>query len=212
MYPMDYYYTITTADGIELVVLRDETPPHKTGGTGGWEVINRRRRKGLTTWRGRDPLSMELPVLFDGWFPEPESVDADCGLLTFIATGDDFIPPPTVTVDGFLPAYGVTWVIQDIQWGTNVVWINSSYGEKIRVRQDAVIQLLQYVEEDVVKILNKNPKPSTVKAQQGDTLKTIAKRTLGNANKWQKIRDANPGLRDPNANIPPGTTVVIPSK
>lgn len=212
VHALEYYYTFTSSNGLTVTMLRDENPPQNKGGVGGWEVVDRRRRMALTTWKGRDPRGMSLPVLFDGWYLDrpPKSVDIDVSILEMMAIGDNFVEPPTVKIDGLLPAYGVTWIINDLDWGTNVVYIRDASNQFIRVRQDCVVTLLQFVDEDVVKVLNKNPLPTTYTTKPGDTLRSIAKETLGSASKWRKIRDANPGLRDPN-NVPPNIKIIIPS-
>lgn len=195
-----YYYALHSSNGLNLTVLRDEAPPKITGGRGGWQIVNRRRRKGLTSWVGRDPLSMDLPVLFNGWYyPTPYSIDADKSTLMAMAYGDDFVDPPTVTIEGNIPSRGVTWVIQDLTWGDNSVWILDNSGKDILVRQDCVVSLLQYVQEDTVKVLNQaTPKQESYKVKSGDTLRSIAQAKYGDASLWTLIRDANPDIRDPN--------------
>lgn len=206
-----YYYALHSSDGLNLTVLRDEAPPKITGGRGGWEVVNRRRRKGLTSWIGRDPLSMDLPVLFNGWYDPPFSIDADKATLMKMADGDNFVNPPTITVEGNIPATGVTWVISNLQWGDNVIWDMDAEGNDILARQDCVISLLQYVQEDVVKVLNQKPQQKTHKIKEGETLRSIAKAQYGDAGKWKLIADANPDIRDPNnlqigkVDVPAGT-------
>jgi hypothetical protein len=161
-FPAEYYYQLISSNGLSLTVLRDEGVPKITDGVGGWTVKERRRRKGLTSWTGRNPWRMELPVIFEGKFDPLVSVDADVGKLNAMAIGDNFVIPPTVTVEGNVPIKGATWVIEDLAWGDNQEWAKDPSAQWIRVRQDCVIKLLQYVEEDVVKILNTNPTPKTL--------------------------------------------------
>jgi LysM repeat protein len=214
-FPARYYYEFKSSNGLSVVVLRDEAPPKITDGRGGWSVVERRRRKGLTTWGGRNPFRMDVPILFNGQFEPPYSVDQDISVLNMMALGDNFVVPPTVTVNGYLPVNGIKWVIEDLKWGDNAIWLQSQTGETIRVRQDCIVQLLQYVEEDVVKITNTSPTPApnsyTTKA--GDTPKSIAKARYGDANMWKKIRDLNPSkVRDPNQQLPTNTVLQMPPK
>jgi len=209
-----YYYGLTASNGMTLTVLRDEAPPQITGGRGGWEVVPRRRRKGLTKWVGRDPLHMDVPVIFDGWTTVPPySIESDKNTLMDMANGDNFVIPPTIKIEGNLPAQGVTWVIEDLTWGTNVIWDMDNEGNDILVRQDCVIHLLQYVEEDVVKILTTNPLPKTYNIVDGDTPRSVALKQLGDAALWVRIRDANPDkVRDPNHFDPSAKTIIMPQK
>lgn len=213
-FPAHYYYRFYSSNGMEVYVLRDEQPPRITGGLGGWEIVDRRRRKGLTNWVGREPWQMSIPVLFNGWFDPPHSVDTDISVMNAMAFGDNFVIPPTVRVDGYVPVAGIKWVIQNIEYGSNAHWLRGDAGQFIRVRQDAVVSLLQYVEEDVVKTSTPStgPAPTTYRTKAGDTPASIAKDRYGNSQYWTKIRDANPNtVRDPNQKLPVDTVLQLPS-
>jgi LysM repeat protein len=212
-YAARYYYTFNASNGLSVTVLRGDGPPTITDGIGGWQLIPRRRRRALTSWTGRNPLAMDIPVLFDGNGESPFSIDPDVEVLRQMAVGDNFIEPPTVQVIGVLPARGVVWVINAIEFGTdNVLYIQDpSSGDDIRVRQDATVSLIQHVQEDVVTVANSNPLPSQWKVQPGDTLRSIAKQVYGNGDKWTLISDANSGVvRSPTADLKDGITLRIP--
>ena len=51
----------------------------------------------------------------------------------------------------------------------------------------------------------------TYTIKEGDTLYSIAKRMLGDGQRWQQIVDANPDLEDP-TKLRPGMEIVIPAK
>ena len=211
-FAIKYYYTITASTGNSVTVLRGQEPPNITGGVGGWEIIPRRRRRGMTTWQGRDPIQMDLPILFDGTGLAPVDQDPDIQMLRLMAVGDNFMEPPTVSVIGYTPAQGVTWVINDIEWGTDAVWVTDpNSGDQIRVRQDATLKLLQFVQVDVVKIIPTLGVVGIWIVEKGQRLRSIAKESYGDASLWTLIRDANPGVRDPE-NIPAGTELRIPPK
>ena len=38
-----------------------------TGGYGGWEQIDRPRKKSITSWQGTPPFGMTVPVRFEGF-------------------------------------------------------------------------------------------------------------------------------------------------
>src|SRR5205823_4249211 len=60
-------YRFQSPTGLTSTCLRDEAAPYIAGGYGGWQVVNRMRRTGLTQWVGRDPVRVVVPALFDGW-------------------------------------------------------------------------------------------------------------------------------------------------
>jgi hypothetical protein len=193
-----YYYTIRSSDGHTVKVLRGDGVPKATDGMGGWTIVSRPRRTALTQWDGRNPYSMDLPVLFDG-LGDNISVENDIARLFQMSVGSDFTPPPTVTVDGGVPVKGATWVINGIDWGDDVIYDQASKGNAYRLRQDAVVHLVQYRPEQRVKILTTKVVPNIyVVHRSGETMRTIAKAMYGDARKWTAIKKANPKVRDPN--------------
>jgi|KBSMisStandDraft_5_1062788.scaffolds.fasta_scaffold108590_2 hypothetical protein len=211
-FPLRYYVTLAASDGTSVTVLRGQNPPVITDGVGGWEIIPRRRRKAMTSWTGRNPIAMDLPLLFDGGGQIPVSVDGDINTLRQMAVGDNFTEPPTVKLTGALPAPGVTWVINDLEWGSDVSYERDPLtNTDMRTRQDVVVKLLQYVQEDQVKVIPTAGVPGIWITEKGQTLRSIAKEVYGDASMWTLIRDANPGVRDPN-HIPEQTKLVIPPK
>jgi hypothetical protein len=216
-HPAEYYYHFVSSNGLELVVLRDEGIPKVTDGVGGWEVVDRRRRRGLTKWNGRNPIRMDVPILFDGDYTPPRSIDTDVTTLVNMARGDNFIIPPTVRVEGYLPVTGIKWVIEDLNWGDNARWKSDGMGGQIRVRQDCVVKLLQYIEEDVVRTSKKSPLPqqSSYTTKEGDTLRGISKRFYGTGDKWKVIYEANKATvpflsRAPDSPLRPYVVLIIP--
>lgn len=222
---LNTYKIIFTARGIGSVsVLPDATAAQVGSGYGGWQVVSRQRRIGLTTWQGMDPLRMSIPILFDGVIGStsqeiPISMLSRMGLPP-LSGGE----PPTLTVKGItVPRPGpVTWTIESLNWGTNVIIDTASNGVTARLRQDCVVNLLQYVADDRVSFKGLQPNSKTTKTgtsqvgwpktyfvANGDTLKTIAKHFYGDASKWKIIGDAN-GIRDPKS-VQPSTEIRIPA-
>jgi nucleoid-associated protein YgaU len=216
-------YTITfSADGIaDVTAFLDATPAQVVSGYGGWTVLSRQRRVGLTQWDGKDPLRMSIPIIFDGI---RTGIGQEVNISRLSRMG---LPPlsggepPVVTWQAFaVPNPGVAlWVIENFQWGTNVLW-NYVGGQAVRVRQDCVVNLLEYRPDDneafrspiphVAKGKGKTGKPKVYTAKKGDTLSKIAQKFYGNASKWKLIADAN-HIRDPKTvdagdrlRIPPG--------
>lgn len=197
--PRRYIYIFRSSKGAQVTVVRGEGPPKITGGSGGWNVVNRPRRTSLTQWGGREPYRMDVPILFDGWRARV-SVEEDIRRLQQMSMGHDYDPPPTITLQGALPVNGATWVIEDIDWGDEVYWSQqSSQGRFFRMRQDAVVHLLQYQAEERLKIVMPRQLPNQYTVfKEGETLRSIAKVMYGDGDKWKVIKKANPSVRDPN--------------
>lgn len=192
-----YFIIFRSDSGSQVKVLRGEGSPKMTGGSGGWSVIDRPRRISLTQWTGREPYRMDIPVLFDGW-RDQVSVEESIARLNQMSMGHNYSPPPTVTVEGGVPIKGATWVIESIDWGDEVFWSQSDQGRYFRLRQDAVVHMLQYQAEARLKITMPKSLPNEFTVpRDGFTMREVAKAMYGNGEKWQKIQKANPN-RDPN--------------
>ena len=214
-----------SADGIaDVVVLLGETPAQITGGYGGWVTEPRERRKALTQWQGKDPIRMQISVLFDG-VRTNEGQELPISRLSRMAlppiAGGE---PPTVEVAGRgVPKPGPPrWVIESLNWGTNVIWDFSTDGVMVRMRQDCVVNLMEYVGADRVAFANIKPGtsgkvtgksktgwPKTHIVKPGETMAKIAVKYYKNSKLWSKISKAN-GIRDPKT-IKPGQTLRIPA-
>lgn len=188
-----------SAEGIPSVqVLPGDTPPTPSN-YGGWSVTARQRRLGLTQWNGKDPLRLALPILFDGWRDQTGQEIPISRLSRMALPPLGGGEPPIVHVSGAtIPDLGPDdWVIDNIEWGSNVL---SEGG--IRYRQDATVNLLQYVDDDRVAFRDvtlasgssKSGWPKTYTTHAGDTLQKIATKFYGGPAKWKKIATAN-GLR-----------------
>ena len=212
------HFVTFTADGIGAVrVLKGDGSPKPMGGYGGWEVVSRPHRVGLTQWSGSDPLRLAIPVIFEGW-TDRSGQEVRISRLSRMALpqGDD--EPPVVTVEGVgIPNLGPKrWVIESLEWGDNVIWDNESgSGSLVRLRQDCTVNLLQYVAEDRVafsSIAAAKPGggawPKHYTWRKGDTLQKLAAKFYHNSAKWHKIAAAN-NIRDPK-NIKPGRVLTIP--
>lgn len=201
-------------------------------GFGGWDVTPRPRRRGLTEWNGNNPMTIDIPVLFDH-FRAGTSVEDDVQQLERMAGwGGQGGEPPLLAFNsgGLIPHDqhdGPThdWVISAVAWGDAD---RNDHGN--RIRQAATITVMEYVEDDVLSDesaaqrhkarknaqkhkgkTGKNKKvghlpPYTVKA--GDTISKIAKSQLKNANRWREIAKLN-HIRDPK-NIHVGQKLKMP--
>jgi LysM repeat protein len=175
------------------------------GGGARFNTINRPRRSSIVQWDGDDPYQMDLSIMLDGWKINA-SVEADVARINQMRfSSGTLVPPVQVYVDGALPVKGATWIIMGIDWGSRTIWDSDTRGTGHRLRQDAVLHLLQYVQETDLK-LNKMPAMTTrYMVHEGETLQMIA------ANKGvtvSAIKVAN-GLRD-GKTIKKGQVLYIP--
>jgi hypothetical protein len=214
-----YKITFSSRGYPDVVVLHDEAPV-VVSGYGGWTTTQRARRVSLTEWQGKDPLKMDVPILFDGLADKDGQEIAITTLSHMALPASEGSEPPVIAIDGpGVPEPGPQdWVIEGIDWGSNVVFDFNDNGFMVRMRQDAVVHLLQYVSDDRIAFKNVTlgsatkrgwPKSYTVKS--GDTLQKIAARKdiYHDSTKWSKIATAN-GLRGSKP-LKVGTKLRIPA-
>lgn len=204
----------------EVEVLLGDGAGNPTGGYGGWAKISRDRRRGLTEWQGNDPLEIDIPILFENW-AVGTSLEPDILQLEKMAGlgNEGGGEPPLMTFNSggvishdFHDAPKHDWVISNIVWGDAV---KNDFGN--RVRQIATVTVTQYISDDVLSSSSakkrKNSKKGKIKKgteRSGgkkksftvefnhQSLVTIAKKTLGDGNRWHEIAKLN-SIRDPKA-------------
>jgi hypothetical protein len=203
----------------EVECLLGDGAGNPTGGYGGWEKIKRDRRIALTEWQGKDPLEIDIPILFENW-RTGDSLEGDIKQLEMIAglgnKGGGEPPLMTFNSGGVIShdyhdAPRHDWVISSISWGDCV---KNDWGN--RVRQIATVTVTQFIDDDVLgglssadKRRNKNKgkiKKGTEKAGarkktyvvkfNHQSLVTIAKEALGDGKRWHEIAKLN-SIRDP---------------
>lgn len=195
-------YIFHTIDGKKrFEVLRAEAPPKESGGTAIWEVVDRPNRTGISVFRGRNPVRVDLPIMFDD-FKRGRSVEPKIQMLKDMASPPGpHVPPTRIKVDGGYPSRYLTWVIESIDWG-DMVYYNKIGTAVVRVRQDAVVHLLQYVAPELVRLKQQQsrnaPNFTRYKVKKGDTLSKLAAKYYHDRDKWTVIAKAN-GMRDSKA-------------
>lgn len=140
------FVRLTSADPPLRVVARLwEERPNVESGYGGWEEVERPRRKPLTTWKSQPALRLTLPLLLDR-FRSGLSVEREISQLELMAqpSASDGEPPQVriATTGAALPYQGRTWVVADLAMGDALM--NASGN---RVRQQVTLTLLEYVED-----------------------------------------------------------------
>lgn len=213
------------ANGMVVLARLGEGPALTSGGYGGWEVISRRGRVGLTDYAGRDPLTLTLPLLLDA-YAAGGSVEQQRTTLEGMA-GTWGVPPVPVPARIYgvgLPHREKRWVINDLSFGDGVEF--NAAGQL--ARQPVTVTLLEHVDGGkliVSKVKRQhrkapdgtklNPSLKRVVVHQGDTLTTIAVAVYGAAKYWKKIAAVNVDkhghkpIRDPKA-LRQGQVLKIP--
>lgn len=201
------------SDRLRVTCRLGEGFPNQTQGFGGWEETERWRRKSVTTWKGRQPWRISIPLLFDRLREGTQgvSVEPDIRLLERLAGGGIEGTPPLIQFDsaGVVPhdkhdADHVIWVIDGLEFGAAV---RNRYGN--RVRAEVTVTVLEYVADEYLvhraaanqrrdkrRSKRRGAKNKRYRVRKGDTLSKIAKRELGNHQRWREIGRLN-GIRDP---------------
>lgn len=188
MLDVNRYYVFTSSNGATVQVFRGPEPPTLVSGGARYSIVERPRRKSVTTWDGLDPYRMSVPIMFDGW-RDGISVENDISILNqMMQSPAEFQVPPTVKIQGSVPVKNAQWVIETIEWGTQyVIW-----GDTHRLRQDAVVNLLQYVSDTVISVVTVPSANAPYRLRVGDTLAGLAKKQgikLSDIKRVNNIRD-----------------------
>lgn len=221
-----YKFTARLGDGV----------PNITNGFAGWVVQDRLRRRGLTEWKGNDPLTIDIPVLFDHFISgDGLTCEAEIRQLEKMAGLERGLGEPPIVhfnAAGAVPhdehdASALDWVISGISFGAAEL---NKVGN--RIRQACTISVMEYVEDDLLRddsSAAKNRKRKATKSrggkkakgaahkthhvQTGETLSTIARDELGDASRWREIAVKNPKAgkprRDPKS-VTVGETLKMP--
>jgi hypothetical protein len=121
-------------------------PPKISAGYGGWEVVERPRRAGLTQWTGREPFQVQISIVLDGWI-DRQPIDYQIDRLERMAMPYKKEPPVIMVIGGAMPHAGLDWVIETIDWGDA---IKNTDGETLR--QEGVVTLRSYIAADKIQL------------------------------------------------------------
>lgn len=205
--PLPRRFISFTSKGPRLVVsaFPGEGAPTVTDGYGTIETITRPLRRGLTRWTGSNPMQLSIPILLDG-YRAGRSVEPQITNLERMAAVNGG-EPLEVTIDctgDLVPHHDEhKWFITGIDFGEAVI---SSRG--LRLRQALTLQVTAKVSATSEKSVAKRGRGSTNHARSyrvkaGDTLRSIARKVLGNPDRWVDIRRLN-NISDPRIVGKPG--------
>jgi hypothetical protein len=149
--PVGFVRIWTKDPPLEFTARLSDERPNLDSGFGGWDVVERPRRKPLTSWKSAPAVQLTLPLLFDAWLLA-DQVDAGKQIETAIAVvqkmgrpvASDGEPPQVrLTVRGdAIPYNGLIYVVSAIEWGDALM---NEAGD--RVRQFFTLSLTEYVED-----------------------------------------------------------------
>jgi hypothetical protein len=198
---------------LNLVVLMGEDSPRVSSGVGGWEVTQRPRQVGMTTWDGVEPYQLTLPLMFNGLGQNRTrthvghySQEKAIRQLMRVARGDDESRPGVLVVEG-LPLPADEWVIEGIDFGDAVRHVTH------RIRQACTLTLREYVPPKYKQLRKRalqgaKGKTRVIVVKHGDTPARIARREHC---KWGEIRDLNAGtVRKANQALKQGSKLRVP--
>ena len=178
--------------------------PTVTDGYGTIETITRPLRRGLTRWVGSNPMQLSIPILLDGFRRGVSIEPAIADLERMAAVGGD--EPLEVTIDctgDLVPHHDEhKWLITGLDFGEAV---SSARGR--RLRQAITVQVTAVVnaatEKSVAKRGGGGTHARTYRVKAGDTLRSIARKVLGDPDRWVDIRRLN-NITDPRIVGKPG--------
>jgi hypothetical protein len=147
--------TSTTVPPTVVTMWLGRESPRITGGYGGWQQVERPRRRATVEWVGVEPLEITITVLMDAWALDPvngmatqseriNEVASDIKKLDTLAKPAAMggLPSPTMMVEGPLIPFGkkngLLWVISGLKWGDTIF---NTQGQILR--QEATITFLQ---------------------------------------------------------------------
>jgi nucleoid-associated protein YgaU len=214
------------------VILINMDDPERGGGAGGWQTVERPFRRPVKWWQAPELSTMTLHCAIDRTaIAQRLSVEHAIERLYSIAadpsseltgsagSGGASDDPTPIRLSGDVMARDtrIDWVIQDIALGERL-WARG-FGFPVLQRQLVDVTLEEYVPAptiEAVKVQRTRPTSGsrskhTITTKQGDTLRAIAVRELGDPDDWTKVRDWNPALKKvhPDDPLATGTKVTI---
>jgi hypothetical protein len=202
-------------DNIGLVAELDG-PVTVIGGYGSHDITDRPARVGLTSYHGRPPLSLRLPLLFDRWQTRASVEDEIRVLEQMHGLDANLDRPPQIIVEGFGIPHSYTraahlrWVLTgDPDWGEDVRFRGSD-GHRCYVPVTVVAQqvVTPTTLVDQQQAAGSGRQTYQVpKTGRSRTLRGIAKRY---GRDWRAVRALNSRLGgDPDQALATGTVVRV---
>jgi len=204
-----------SSNGLDFICHLGATSSYLSGGYGGWQTVQRWRRVALTQFQGAEPVRMALPIIFDGFRSGEGQEDKISKLERMARPPAPGKEPPTIQINGAVIRPDIKkWVIESLDYSQqqHVIWTVHN-GVPVRLRQDVIVNLLQYIDDDRVALQTVGtgfgaggnpggarpaPKHKWHVVKTGETIWQISKEEYGNAKWYRDILKAN-HLRSPSS-------------
>lgn len=174
-------------------LLGPEPQPPATAG-GGWEHVDRPRRRPLTVWTGPAAMQVEMTLLLEhaivtgqGWTRDKLRI-----LERMAGVDADDPQPPLLEVYAGLPHHDTLRAAQN-RW---VIGGPPEHGRAVYNEQGGLTQLevsftlLLHTSAGLERLPRSDPfAPQTIR--RGESLREFAKRVLGDARRWKDIQALN---------------------
>jgi hypothetical protein len=200
---------------VQLLTQNYARPQVQDERTGRWRTIDRPQLRPVATFDGYQALRIKLKLMLDGW-PELRSVEQDVQLLRDMAqdkVSDAVKRPGKVMAIGAVPYPTVEWVIDTLSFDADLEMTLPSTGEVARAVAEVV--LLEFVDPEInIKVDRRAAAAAKARTHTWtarDTLHALAKHYLGNSNRANSIRVANPKIKRWST-VKPGTKIKIPAR
>lgn len=143
--------------GDDLIARLGSRSPHRTGGGGVFNEVERPNREPILEWDAAEIDRWDIDLLLDGWI-DKRSVEGDIRKLERMAGIDSKKKPPRVHI--FLPRkkpihHKRWWVIEHIEWAEDAPDVLFRHGE--RHRQAVTISIAEPTGDDVLRPAKKKP-------------------------------------------------------
>lgn len=179
--------------------------PTVTDGYATIETITRPLRRGLTRWTGSNPMQLSIPILLDGW-SDGVSIEPQIADLERMAAVDGGDPCEiAIEATGKLVPHADehSWYITGLDPGEAIL---DRRGR--RRRQAFTVTVTAVVTANTEKSIARRQQGGhharQYRVKSGDTLRSIARKVLGDADRWTDIRRLN-NITDPRIVGTPGT-------
>lgn len=184
-----------------------------TGGGAEYEGGKRPQADAVTLFMGNGLLTMDVPVLFDGW-PET-SIQAHVDQILALCRGVGRKQPPHFKATGPIPYSGSRWQMQMPEWGETL----RSSKSGVLVRQALTLKLIEWNDPTAIDYRNRggeagrrgNPTEAeltSIVLPNEMTLMEAAAKYLGSADQAQALGKLN-GISDLRKKLKAGTRLKL---
>ena len=211
-------------ESIVFALCGDSTYGPATGGTGGWQIVDRPKMVGATQWYDRSPMELDMSLLISGEviYSNPNaSVEHQCRVVD--GWQEKIVgqqQPPVLTITGPVPGTQHQWCIYQLTFKEALRDPTAGF----RIQQTIDMKLYEYNSplqatlnaptptaaffQNILAQSGESASYLTYTVVAGDTLASIAAVWLNNYMRWTDIANLN-NIRDPNS-ISPGQVILLP--